>query len=189
MIVIRVLPAVLTVHARVGAVVWRRQPETAISSLMQWLTLIKARVADCCEKMKKTAPTTLETLYSKASETLHLHEHPDRCADGTGRARSVDLGFYVLFLAVVCQCVDYAVTAADRHSVHQVRRISRHGEVWGVVIWPDQCRIGTRACNGCDCTPVLHSLAPSGGRCYKPCGTSTCATVRPCCVLVNEISS
>ena len=92
-IVIRVLPAVLTVRACVDAAAWRRQPETAISSLMQWLTLIKARVADCCEKMKKTAPTTLETLYSKASETLHLHEHPDRCADGIGSAWSVELGF------------------------------------------------------------------------------------------------
>ncbi len=54
------------------------QPETAVASVMQWLTLVKTRVTDCCEKMKKSAPDVLATLHEKASEALKLHEHPDR---------------------------------------------------------------------------------------------------------------
>jgi hypothetical protein len=45
---------------------------------MHWLTLVKARVADCVEKMKKMAPEALTALLEKSSESLHLHEHPDR---------------------------------------------------------------------------------------------------------------
>ena len=55
------------------------QPETAVSSLMHWLTLVKARIADCVEKMKKLAPEALTALLEKSSESLHLHEHPDTC--------------------------------------------------------------------------------------------------------------
>ena len=46
---------------------------------MHWLTLVKARIADCVEKMKKLAPEALTALLEKSSESLHLHEHPDTC--------------------------------------------------------------------------------------------------------------
>ncbi len=66
----------------VVAVALRTQPETAIASVMQWLSLIKARATDCCDKMKKSAPDVLSALLEATAELLRLHEHPDRYSGG-----------------------------------------------------------------------------------------------------------
>ncbi len=56
------------------------QPDTVIDTAIQWLTLIKARVQECSDKIKKATPASFTSLVEKAADVVKHMDHPDRCA-------------------------------------------------------------------------------------------------------------
>jgi hypothetical protein len=89
------------------------QPDIAIDTAVQWLVLIKARVSECCDKLKKSSPAQLTALLEKAADLVKHHEHPDRCACVVGCAAA-----RMTCCVLLSQRADYA----DVHSAHHCGR-------------------------------------------------------------------
>lgn len=53
------------------------KPSEAFRDLVQWLDIIKTRVTECCDKIKKTKPDKLATLMEQASARSKVDTHPD----------------------------------------------------------------------------------------------------------------
>lgn len=44
---------------------------------MTWLGLVKTRVAECCDKVKKQNPALLASILEKAADRVHHSSHTD----------------------------------------------------------------------------------------------------------------
>lgn len=53
------------------------KPAESIDRLCEWLELIKTRVVECCDKIKKSKPEELATLMEKAADRVRHSSHPD----------------------------------------------------------------------------------------------------------------